>query len=198
MTKGKSVRGHHFGITGRASIILISQGLWRGKGRRCKASNASLSMCTVSYSGVHLTHLINEIVKTASILWSYAMMASRVTPTAEEEGAKVEGVKEEGGTGEAVGSSVTPRGRFSWNWVSLCWIEPALMAPMVVKKGEEGMKMEKHWRIRMIAEGRMSLSWVAVSWYKSRIDVMKWEGKSIERSFIKERRKRAWGSVMEL
>ena len=41
------------------------------------------------------------------------MMASRVAPTAGEEGAKVEGVKEEGGTGEAVGSSVTLRGRFS-------------------------------------------------------------------------------------
>ena len=40
------------------------------------------------------------------------MMASRVTPTAEEEGAKVEGAEEEVGTAEAVESSVSTCGRF--------------------------------------------------------------------------------------
>ena len=40
------------------------------------------------------------------------MMASRVTPATKEEGVKVEGVEEEGGTAEAAGSVVSTRGRF--------------------------------------------------------------------------------------
>ena len=40
------------------------------------------------------------------------MMASRVTLAAEEEGVEVEGVEEEGGTAEAVGSSVSTHGCF--------------------------------------------------------------------------------------
>jgi len=71
MTKGKSLRGCHLIITRRACIILsstsiiilISQGLWRRRGRGCKASHASLSVFNASCSGVYLTHLISEIVK---------------------------------------------------------------------------------------------------------------------------------------
>ena len=40
------------------------------------------------------------------------MMASRVTPVVEEEGAKVEKAKEKGGIAEAAGSSVSTHGRF--------------------------------------------------------------------------------------
>ena len=40
------------------------------------------------------------------------MMASRVTPAAEEEGAEVEGAEEEGGITEVVGSSVSIHGCF--------------------------------------------------------------------------------------
>ena len=69
------------------------------------------------------------------------MMASRVTPTAEEEGAKVEGAKEEGGTAEAAESSVSTSGHFGQSWASLRRTELELMAPMVVKKGKEGMGM---------------------------------------------------------
>ena len=55
----------------------------------------------------------------------------------EEEGANVEGAKEEGRIAEAVGSIVSTRDHFVRSWASLRRIEPALMAPMVVKKGEE-------------------------------------------------------------
>ena len=41
------------------------------------------------------------------------MMASRVTPAVEEEGVKVEGAKEKGGTAKAAGSVVSTRGHFS-------------------------------------------------------------------------------------
>ena len=54
----------------------------------------------------------------------------------EEEGANVEGAKE-GRIAEAVGSIVSTRDHFVRSWASLRRIEPALMAPMVVKKGEE-------------------------------------------------------------
>ena len=40
-------------------------------------------------------------------------MASRVTPVAKEEGAKVEGAEEEGRTTEAAGSIVSTRGHFN-------------------------------------------------------------------------------------
>ena len=65
-------------------------------------------------------------------------MASRVTPPA----AEVEGAKEEGGTAEVAGFVVSTRGCFGQSWTSLHRIEPALMAPMVVKKGELGMGCE--------------------------------------------------------
>ena len=68
-------------------------------------------------------------------------MAFRVTLAAKEEGAEVEGVKEEGGTVEAAGSSVSTHGHFGQSWASLCSTKPTLMAPMMVKKGERGMRM---------------------------------------------------------
>ena len=69
------------------------------------------------------------------------MMASRVTLVAKEEGVKVEGAEEEGGTAEAVGSSVSTRGRFGRSWASLYWTKLAHMTLIVVKKGERGMGM---------------------------------------------------------
>ena len=91
------------------------------------------------------------------------MMASRVTPAAKEEEAKVEGVEKEEGTTEAIGASVSTHGRFGQNWALLRRTKLALMAPIVVKYGESGMRMEKWRRIHVIAEGKMSLSCVAVS-----------------------------------
>lgn len=62
------------------------------------------------------------------------MMASKVTPTAEEEGAKVEGVEEEGGMVEAAGSSVSTCGHFDRSWASLRRTKSVLMAPIMVKR----------------------------------------------------------------
>ena len=69
------------------------------------------------------------------------MMALRVTPAAEKEGAEVEEAEEEGGIAEVVGSFVSTHCHFSRSWAWLCRTKPVLMAPMVVKKGEEGMGM---------------------------------------------------------
>ena len=63
------------------------------------------------------------------------MITSRVMPAAEEEGVEVERAKEEGGTVEAAGSFVSTCGCFGRSWVSLRWIEPTLMVPIVMKKG---------------------------------------------------------------
>ena len=69
------------------------------------------------------------------------MMASRVTPAVEEEGAEVEGAEKVGGTAEATGSFISTHGRFDQSWASLRQTEPALMAPIVVKKGKSRMGM---------------------------------------------------------
>ena len=77
MTKGKSLGGHHLVITRRASIIIliiliitsiiifISRSLWRKRWRRSKTTKASLSTGNATGVGVHLTHLIGEMVKTS-------------------------------------------------------------------------------------------------------------------------------------
>ena len=69
------------------------------------------------------------------------MMALRVTLAAEKEGAEVEGAEEEGGIAEVTGSFVSTHGHFGRSWALLCRTKLVLMAPMVVKKGEEGMGM---------------------------------------------------------
>ena len=66
------------------------------------------------------------------------MISLRVTPVTEEEVVEVEGVEEEGGTAEVVGSSVSTRGRFGRNCALLRRIELAYMAPMMVKRRERG------------------------------------------------------------
>ena len=72
MKKGKSSRGHHLIITGKASIliliitiikILICRSLWRRRGRGSKTTKASLSSCYTTDTGFHLTHLVDERVK---------------------------------------------------------------------------------------------------------------------------------------
>ena len=62
-------------------------------------------------------------------------MASRVTLDAEEEGAEVEGVKEEGGIAEVARSIVSIHGCFGRSWASLCRMGLAHMAP--TKMGDE-------------------------------------------------------------
>ena len=71
MTKGKSLRGCHLIITGRASIliitinitILICRSLWRRRWRGDETTKASLSSCYTIDTSVHLTQLISESVK---------------------------------------------------------------------------------------------------------------------------------------
>ena len=53
-------------------------------------------------------------------------------------------------------------------------------------------------RMHVIAEGKMSLSRVVVSQQKSIIDTITYEGKSIARSSMRERRNRARGLVIML
>ena len=72
------------------------------------------------------------------------------------------------------------------------------MAHMTGKWSEEGKRTEKWHRIRVIAEGKMSLSQVAVSLYTSKIERMKCEEKSIVRCSNKESKNQAQGSVIEL
>ena len=67
MTKGKSLKGRHFIITGRASIciitILICWSLWRKRWRSGETTKASLSSYDTIDTGVHPTQPIRESVK---------------------------------------------------------------------------------------------------------------------------------------
>ena len=72
------------------------------------------------------------------------------------------------------------------------------MAHMIGKWLEEGKGIEKWHKIRMIVEGKMSLSRVAVSLNTSIIERIKCEGKSIVRCLRRERKNRARGSMIEL
>ena len=72
------------------------------------------------------------------------------------------------------------------------------MAYMTEKWLEEGKGTEKWHRIHMIAKGKMSLSWVAVSLYTSKIEEIKCEGKSIVRCSNKASKNRAQDYVIEL
>ena len=72
------------------------------------------------------------------------------------------------------------------------------MAHITKNWSEEGKGIEKWHRIRVIAEGKMSLSRVAISLYTSKIERMKCEGKSIVRCSNKENKNQAQGFVIEL
>ena len=83
------------------------------------------------------------------------MIASRVTPLAEVEKAKVGGV-------EGVGGATIPD-CLERNYTSLHLMVAASMAHIMEKWSETGKEMEKWRRILVIAEGKMSLSRVVVS-----------------------------------
>ena len=72
------------------------------------------------------------------------------------------------------------------------------MAHMTEKWSEEGKGIEKWHRIHVVAEGKVSLSQVAVSLYTSKIERIKCEGKSIVRCSNKESKNQARGFVIEL
>ena len=126
---------------------------------------------------------------------SCAMMSPRVTSPKEEEGADVDRAEQDGAEweGGAVESDCRDR-----NYSSLCLTVAQSMAHMTRKRLEKGKGIEKWHRTRMIAEGKLSLSRIAVSLYTSKIERMKCEGKSIVRCFNKESKNQARGSVIEL
>ena len=125
--------------------------------------------------------------------YSYAMMSPRVTSPEEEERADVDGVERDRAEreGGAVGSDCLDR-----NYALLHLT--VSMAHMTGKWSKEGKGTEKWHRIRVIAEGKMSLSRVVISLYTSKIERMKCEGKSIVTCSNKESKNRARGFVIEL
>ena len=74
----------------------------------------------------------------------------------------------------------------------------ASMAHMTRQWSKEGKGTEKWQRVHVIAEGKMSLSRVAVSLYTSIRERMKCEGKSIVRCSRRDNKNQARGSVIEL
>ena len=74
----------------------------------------------------------------------------------------------------------------------------AFMAHMTKKWLKEGKGIEKWHKICVKAEGKMSLSRVAIALHTSIIERIKCEGKSIVRCLRRERKNRARGFVIEL
>ena len=74
-------------------------------------------------------------------------------------------LEEEEGADVRVGSAfiVSTRGYFAVSYAALLRMDSLLMAPMTWKRGEEGMVTCICVRMRVIAEGKISLSCVAVS-----------------------------------
>ena len=93
------------------------------------------------------------------------MIASRVTPPVEEEGAEVNGA------GEVEGAAIPDRLKCSY--ASLCLTVAVSMAHMTWKWSETGKGTKKWRRILVIAEGKMSLSQVTLSLYTSMMERIK-------------------------
>jgi len=81
------------------------------------------------------------------------MIASKATPSVEEEGAEVDGA-------EGVGGAADPD-HLERNYASLCLMVAASMAHITWKWSDIGKGTEKWSKILMIAEGKMSLLRVA-------------------------------------
>ena len=88
---------------------------------------------------------------------SCAMMALSVTPSAEDEGVEVNGAV------EAEGVAVYVWGSLGLSCASLRQTVAVFMAPITKKMRRDGKGMEKWRSIHVIAEGKMTLSQVAVS-----------------------------------
>ena len=93
------------------------------------------------------------------------MIVFRVTPPAEEEGAEVDGA-------EGVGGAADPD-RLKRNYASLCLTIAMSMAHITWKWSDKRKGTEKWHKILMIAEGKISLSRVAISLYTFMIERMK-------------------------
>ena len=91
-------------------------------------------------------------------------MSSRVIPLIEEEGVDVDGADRDGAKQEG---GAAKSNCHDLNYTSLCLTVVASMAHMTEKWLEEGKGTEKWHKICAIAEGKISLSWVAISLYTS-------------------------------
>ena len=101
------------------------------------------------------------------------MTSPRVTSPEKKEGADRDGAEREV---EAAESDCLAR-----SYASLRFTVTASMTHLTENCSEKGKRIEKWHRIRVIAEGKMSLSWVAVSLYTSKIERITGEEKSIVR-----------------
>ena len=111
------------------------------------------------------------------------MIVSKVIPPIEVDGVGVDGA--EGVGGAAVSDHLDQ------NCASLFLMVVYSMVHVTGKWSNEGKGTEKWREIRVIAEGKMSLSWVVISLYTSIIERMKCEGKSIVRCSRKKSKNRA-------
>ena len=190
------VSSRHLIIVGRASIsiliiiiivgvIIVLGCLGRRRGRLHKTTKVSLPSSNMTDTGVHLIHLSSECIKAIIYALKLRLIASRVTSPAEEEGAE--------GVGGATDSDCLER-----NCASLCLIVVASMAHITWKWSKMGKGTEKWHKILVIAEGKMSLSWVVVSLCTSIMERMKWEGKFIVRCSNGESKNQARGLLIEL
>ena len=93
------------------------------------------------------------------------MITLRVIPPAEEEGVEVDGAE---GVGRAVNPDPLER-----SYASLRLMVVASMTHITWKWLDIGKGTKKWRKILVIAEGKMSLSWVVVSLYTSMIERMK-------------------------
>ena len=107
-------------------------------------------------------------------------MSPSVTLPIEDEGADVDGAEREGGPTESDYRDL--------NYASLRLTIAASMVHMTEKWVEEGKGTEKWHKILVIANGKMSLSQVAISLNTSIKERIKYEGKSIVRCSNKERK----------
>ena len=126
---------------------------------------------------------------------SCTMMSPSDISLKEKEGADVDGadrdgVEREGGVAKSVYRDL--------NCASLPLTVVMSMAHMIEKWVEEGKGTEKWRKILVIAEGKMSLSRVAITLNTSIRERIKCEGKSIVRCSNKESKNQARGFVIEL
>jgi len=111
------------------------------------------------------------------------MMSSRDTSLVEEEGANVDGSDQDGAEWEG---GAADSDCLDLNCTSLRLTIAVSISHMTEKWLEEGKGTKKGHKIFVIAEGKMSLSRVAVSLYTSIIKRIKCKGKSIVRCSRRE------------